>query len=402
MADSVDRVFSHALNTVNKIRTGSQKPPSATRLRLYGLYKQAMEGDVDGIMDRPEGNGEVEQRAREKWDAWKQQNNLSRTEAKRRYITTLIDTMHKFASPSPDSRELVAELEFVWDQVKSNVPSSSSSSPLQTLSQMGMHIPPNYSTPLGQSGRAGLDDDGESHGDDDDDRPLRIKSPMSQSEEDLEASEADIDREEFVDAPDSQYNPTSEDAGVQTDLQNLLRQNKEARALLPQTTPTRNNRPSMRAVQPIPMPNFTGPPPPGNAKDKDKAAQPPGPQPESAADQKWRKRVEQALVKMTAEVAALREQLEARRLFSHAPHYRLFRGLCRWAWAAVKHVVVDLVLLGFVLLVLRRRGDRRFEGVLRGLVRDALGRTRGLRWRGSRWRLTGGRGGGGAGSGGNG
>ena len=38
----IDRVFSHALNTVNKIRTGSQKPPSATRLRLYGLYKQAM------------------------------------------------------------------------------------------------------------------------------------------------------------------------------------------------------------------------------------------------------------------------------------------------------------------------------------------------------------------------
>lgn len=39
---NIDRVFSHALNTVNKIRTGSQKPPSATRLRLYGLYKQAM------------------------------------------------------------------------------------------------------------------------------------------------------------------------------------------------------------------------------------------------------------------------------------------------------------------------------------------------------------------------
>lgn len=38
----LDRVFSHALNTVNKIRTGSQKPPSATRLQLYGLYKQAM------------------------------------------------------------------------------------------------------------------------------------------------------------------------------------------------------------------------------------------------------------------------------------------------------------------------------------------------------------------------
>ena len=42
MDKNVDRVFSHALNTVNKIRTGSQKPPSKTRLRLYGLYKQAM------------------------------------------------------------------------------------------------------------------------------------------------------------------------------------------------------------------------------------------------------------------------------------------------------------------------------------------------------------------------
>lgn len=37
-----DRVFSHALNTVNKIRTGSEKPPAAVRLKLYGLYKQSM------------------------------------------------------------------------------------------------------------------------------------------------------------------------------------------------------------------------------------------------------------------------------------------------------------------------------------------------------------------------
>jgi hypothetical protein len=130
-------------------------------------------------------------------DAWKQQNNLSRTEAKRRYITTLIDTMHQYASPSPDSRELVAELEFVWDQVKSNVPSSSSSSPLQTLDQApGMSA--SYSALERQ--RATKDRDSYSHhdddGDDDDDRPLQIKSPMSQSEEDLEAEEAELEREE--------------------------------------------------------------------------------------------------------------------------------------------------------------------------------------------------------------
>jgi hypothetical protein len=130
-------------------------------------------------------------------DAWKQQSRLSRTEAKRRYITTLIDTMHKYASPSPDSRELVAELEFVWDQVKSNVPSSSSSSPLRTQD----HIQSGYEHhDLGQSGRAAmgmssdLDDirDRPNGDTEDDGQPLRIKSPMSQSDEELEDDEAEI------------------------------------------------------------------------------------------------------------------------------------------------------------------------------------------------------------------
>ncbi|KAA8619856.1 ACB Acyl-CoA-binding protein [Pyrenophora tritici-repentis] len=319
----VDRVFSHALNTVNKIRTGSQKPPSATRLRLYGLYKQAMEGDVDGIMECPKGSDDQSQRAREKWDAWKQQNGLSRTEAKRRYITTLIDTMHKYASPSPDSRELVAELEFVWDQVKSNVPSSSSSSPLRTLD----HIQSGYSQhELGQSGRAAMGmkntleydrskrnsvpRDEEQEQEEDSPAPMRVKSPMSQSEEALEEEEANIDREVFVDAPDSQYNPTSypddepslEDAAVQTDLQQLMR------------------------AEPIPM-------------------QTPTPAPRNRG-MAWKKRVEQSLMKMTAEVAALREQLEARRLFAHSAHYRLFRGIWRWVSACVRHIAVDVFILG--------------------------------------------------------
>ncbi|EAT86618.1 hypothetical protein HBI56_129070 [Parastagonospora nodorum] len=355
MSDSVDRVFSHALNTVNKIRTGSQKPPSATRLRLYGLYKQAMEGDVDGIMERPSGSSEQDVRAREKWDAWKQQNGLSRTEAKRRYITTLIDTMHKFASPSPDSRELVAELEFVWDQVKSNVPSSSSSSPMQTLSQMGMHMPPSHSY-MGESRR-----DHRRPQEEDEDGPLQIKSPMSQSEEELEEEEAEIDGEEFVDAPDSQYNPNDDaevevDVGVQTDPK-LTQLNP-----MPIDTPTPAAR--MRSILPqsIPMPNFTSTPAPAK----------PGPLPESAADKKWRARVELALQKMTAEVAALREQLEARRLFSHSPHYRLIRGIWRWVWAALKHVAVDVFILGIVLLYMRRKKDTRLEGAIRVLLGDAV------------------------------
>jgi acyl-CoA-binding protein len=101
----------HALNTVKKIpKTGASRPPPSDRLRLYGLYKQAMEGDVDGVMERPLGAGDDEdgrgrelqgdelQRERDKWDAWDAQRGVSRTEAKRRYIEALIDTMHKYAS----------------------------------------------------------------------------------------------------------------------------------------------------------------------------------------------------------------------------------------------------------------------------------------------------------------
>ena len=280
-------------------------------------------------------------------DAWKQQSRLSRTEAKRRYITTLIETMHKYASSSPDSRELVAELEFVWDQVKSNVPSSESSSPMRMLSQGVMPAPPTYSSHLGQSSQAGMADG--------DDKPLQMKSPMSQSEEELEEEEAEIDQEEeFVDAPDSQYNPTSEDAGVQTDFQNLIRQNP-----IPISTPTPARRIRSILPQPIPMPNFTG----RRAKEGLN---------ESPTDQKWRKRVEQALVKMTAEVAALREQLEARRLFSHSPHYRFFRGIWRIFWSGMKHIIIDALIVGLVLLWLRRKKNERLEGAMRVLLGTAV------------------------------
>lgn len=322
MSDSVDRVFSHALNTVNKIRTGSQKPPSATRLRLYGLYKQAMEGNVDGIMERPQGRDESQQRAGEKWDAWKEQNGISRTEAKRRYITTLIDTMHRYASPSPDSRELVAELEFVWDQVKSNVPSSSPSSPRNQ------------------------DDDEPGN------RPLRIVSPMSQSERDLEQMEAQIDGgDEFVDAPDSQATPYpnhDDTTGVQPGLQ-----------------------PShLHPTAPYPLPTPTSNPTPSPDKHTTTTSSSP------AADAKWRTRIETTLINLTAEIAALREQLEARRLFAYPAHYRFFRCVYRWAWALARHLAVNALLLAVLLVWMRGRGDGRLEAVLRGVVGAAVHRVR--------------------------
>jgi len=208
--------------------------------------------------------------------------------------------------------------------------------------------------------------------------PMRVKSPMSQSEEALEEEEANIDREVFVDAPDSQYNPTSypddepslEDAAVQTDLQQLMR----AEPIPIQTpTPAPRNRGMAVLGKPIqmPIPGF-GTTPAAAAPGKDGSK-------ENAADQKWKKRVEQSLMKMTAEVAALREQLEARRLFAHSAHYRLFRGIWRWVSACVKHIAVDVFILGIVLLWMRRKKDKRLEAALRLVLSDAVARVRGVR-----------------------
>jgi acyl-CoA-binding protein len=62
-----------------------------------------MEGDVDGVMERPgpDAYGRVDEdtiREQEKWDAWDAQKGVSRTEAKRRYIEALIETMRRYAS----------------------------------------------------------------------------------------------------------------------------------------------------------------------------------------------------------------------------------------------------------------------------------------------------------------
>ena len=64
----IDRVFVHALATVKRIpRTGSARPPPSDRLKLYGLYKQSTEGDVEGTSRRPEGNDQDAINERDKW-----------------------------------------------------------------------------------------------------------------------------------------------------------------------------------------------------------------------------------------------------------------------------------------------------------------------------------------------
>jgi diazepam-binding inhibitor (GABA receptor modulator, acyl-CoA-binding protein) len=59
----------------------SQRPDNTTLLRIYGLYKQATEGDV--AVTKP-GFSDLVGRA--KWDAWAAVKGASRDEAMRRYV----------------------------------------------------------------------------------------------------------------------------------------------------------------------------------------------------------------------------------------------------------------------------------------------------------------------------
>ncbi|KAM3475217.1 hypothetical protein MY5147_003878 [Beauveria neobassiana] len=272
MADSVDRVFVHALNTVKKIpKTGASRPPPSERLRLYGLYKQAMEGDVDGVMEQPmAGAGltpEELQRERDKWDAWNCQKGISRTEAKRRYIEALIETMHRYATTA-DGRELVSELEFVWNQIKHNSPSATDSSPQAAAP------PRRFTQPMSGS-----------------DGPMKMLSPMS------EQDEAELRSQRQTDLEDREM---GHDVSV------------------------------------------------GSGRSQ--------------------RRMERAITKLSAEVAAMREQISTGREWKSKKD-RSFPSWLGWlVWSIMKHLLIDCVILSLILVWMRRRKDRRLEDLVRAAL----------------------------------
>ena len=58
-----------------------ERPDNATLLKLYALYKQATQGDVDG--ERP---GFSDMVGRAKWDAWQALGGTDRDDAMQQYI----------------------------------------------------------------------------------------------------------------------------------------------------------------------------------------------------------------------------------------------------------------------------------------------------------------------------
>ncbi|MCA3180242.1 MAG: acyl-CoA-binding protein [Burkholderiaceae bacterium] len=63
-----------------------ERPDNATLLKLYALFKQATDGDVDG--KRP---GFTDMIGRAKWDAWNEIKGTSKDDAKQQYVSLIED-----------------------------------------------------------------------------------------------------------------------------------------------------------------------------------------------------------------------------------------------------------------------------------------------------------------------
>ncbi|KAK0634528.1 hypothetical protein B0T17DRAFT_622300 [Bombardia bombarda] len=275
MADSVDRVFVHALNTVKKIpKTGAARPPPPTACASTGSTSKPWRATADDVA-----------REQDKWDAWHSQKGISRTEAKRRYVEALIETMHRYANNTPNALEMVAELEFVWNQIKSNSNSNNSSSIGSSgVEEVGVS-PLRFTRPV--SGADG---------------PMRVLSPMSEEDE---SEQRMVEEEEDGDGGNSGGGGS------------------------------------------------------GGAGDY------------ARKNDKRSKRMERAIVRLSAEIAALREQIATGREWRSRKE-RSFTTWIGWAfWLFVKHFAVDIAMLVLLLLWMRRRKDRRFEDHVRGTFRLA-------------------------------
>lgn len=68
-------------NAVAKSKTLTERPSNDVLLKLYALYKQATEGDVN--TERPGG---FDFKNIAKWDAWKKQEGKSQEAARAEYV----------------------------------------------------------------------------------------------------------------------------------------------------------------------------------------------------------------------------------------------------------------------------------------------------------------------------
>ena len=76
-------------NAVARSKTLTQRPTNEELLQLYGLFKQATEGDVTG--ERPGG---FDFKAIAKYDAWEELKGKTKEQAQQEYIA-FVDKLHQ-------------------------------------------------------------------------------------------------------------------------------------------------------------------------------------------------------------------------------------------------------------------------------------------------------------------
>ena len=215
--------------------------------------------------------------------------------------------MHNYATTTPEARELVSELEFVWDQIKSNSVSSSASSPGQLARSQGQGVGASYGS-INPGQRVGGEEVASAG--------LRVLRPVSDGDEEEDEIE---EAEGFEEA---RHTPLD----------------KEEEGIITSQTPDLDVR-----------------------------------------NRKWRKRIEHTLIKLTTEITALREQVEAKRIGEGKRRNGVWAWITWLVWITLRHFVVDLAILGFLVVWARRKGDRRVEQgleLLLGYVREKAQRIR--------------------------
>lgn len=239
--------------------------------------------------------------------------------------------MHKYASTTPESRELVAELEFVWDQIKSNYTSSALSS---------SSIPQRHPSalPIAQSQQQQQQKE---H------RP-RIHTSSANVEpgrriEDIGARGEEL---QILSPTGLDHCPSSED------------EDEPFRSVM--------RRQSIELDDPTTI--FQNPP----------ASDP--------RTRKWRRKIEQTLVKMTTEIAALRESLDFVKATPRGRRAWILLHTFSLLGSFLRHLFIDALAVSLLVFWVGRK-DERVISSLRTLAQAIRERFRKLlEWKGVRKR----------------
>lgn len=118
--DPCDELFVQALTTIKALTNLSNtsnipKPPLKDRISLYGIYKQATEGDTN----RQEPDPHLDYAAHTKWTAWKLNEGVSPNEAKKRYVRQLITLLNAYGTEYSQVSQLRDSIQLYWDQYNS-------------------------------------------------------------------------------------------------------------------------------------------------------------------------------------------------------------------------------------------------------------------------------------------